>query len=46
MGNIHVKLYEIWTSGSDVIQRHCISKALAAPLFSGLEQFVQFWKTS
>ena len=45
MGNIHVKLYEIWTSGSegDVV-RHFISKALAAPLFSGLDPFVQHWK--
>ena len=36
MGNIHVKLYEIWTigSGGDVVQRHFLSTALAAPLFS------------
>ena len=45
MGNIHVKLYEIWTSGSgDVVQRHFLSRALTAPLFSGLEPFVQYWK--
>ena len=32
MGNIHVKLYEIWTSGSkgDVISRHFLSRALRA----------------
>ena len=47
MGNIHVKLYEIWTSGSgDVVYRRFLSRALAAPLFSGLESFVQFWKTA
>ena len=46
MGNIHVKLYEIWTSGSggDVVERHVLSRALAAPLFSGMEPFVQTWK--
>ena len=46
MGNIHVKLYEIWTSGSggDVVERHFLSRALVASLFSGLEQFVHFWK--
>ena len=45
MGNIHVKSYEIWTSGSgDVVYRHFLSRALAAPLFSGLEPLVKFWK--
>ena len=45
MGNIHVKLYQIWTSGSgDVVYRRFLSRALAAPLFRGLEPFVQFWK--
>ena len=46
MGNIHVKLNEIWTSGSegDVVKRHFLSRALAAPLFSGLEPFVHYWK--
>ena len=47
MGNIHVKLYGIWTSGSEgdvVIQRYFLSRALSDPLFSGLEPFVQFWK--
>ena len=46
MGNIHVELYEIWTSGSggDFVKIHFLSRALAAPLFSGLEPFVQFWK--
>ena len=35
MGNIHVKLYGNWNSGSeDVVLRHFLSKALAAPLFS------------
>ena len=45
MGNIHVKLYGIWTSGSegDVFLRHFLSGALAAPLFRGPEPFVQFW---
>ena len=45
MGNIHVKLYEIWTCGlgGDVIQRYFIQRALAALLFSGAEPFVQFW---
>ena len=45
MGNIHVKLYEIRTSGSggDVALRHFLSRALAAPLFSRPEPFVQFW---
>ena len=43
--NIHVNLYEIWTGGSgDVVLRHFLSRALAAPLFSGLKPFVQFWK--
>ena len=39
MGNIHVKLYEIWTSVSagDAILRHFLSRALATPLFDGLE---------
>ena len=47
MGNIPVRLYEIWTSGSgDVVSRHFLSRALAAPLFSGLEPFVQFWKVA
>ena len=46
MGNIHVKLYEIWTigSGGDVFYRHFLTRALAAPLFSGLQPFVQYWK--
>ena len=48
MGNIkfHVKLYEIRTSGSrgDVVLRHFLCRALAAPLFSGQEPFVQYWK--
>ena len=44
MGNIHVKSYMILTigSGGDVIERHFLSRVLAAPLFSGLEPFVQF----
>ena len=43
MGTIHVKLYGIWTSGSegDVVRRHFLSKALAAPLFSRQEPSVQ-----
>ena len=41
-----MQIYEIWSSGSggDVVKRHFLSKALAAPLFSGLEPFVQYWK--
>ena len=35
MKNIDVKLYEILTSGSEVFYRHFLSRALAAPLFSG-----------
>ena len=37
MGNIHVKLYEIWTCGSglNAVSRHFVSGALAALLFSG-----------
>ena len=44
MGNIHVKLYEVWTSGlgGDVVKRYFLSGALAALLFSGAEPFVQF----
>ena len=41
MGNFQVKLYEIWTSGSG---GDFLSRALAGPLFSGLEPFVQYWK--
>ena len=45
-GNINMNLYEIWTSGSgrNVVYRHFVSRALAAPSFSGLEPFVQYWK--
>ena len=34
MDNIQLKLYEIWTSGSkgEVIKRHFLSRALAAPV--------------
>ena len=44
MGNIHVKSYIILIigSGGDVIERHFLSRVLAAPFFSGLEPFVQF----
>ena len=45
MGNIHVKLYVIWTCGSgEVVYRHFLSRALATHLFSGLKPFVQYWK--
>ena len=46
MGNIHVELYVIWTSGSGgyVVLRHFLSRALAFPLSNGLEPFVQYWK--
>ena len=46
MGNIHVKLNEIWTSGSggDVHLRRFLSGALVAPLFSEAKPFVQNWK--
>ena len=45
MGNIHVKLYGSWTSGSggNVIKRHVLSRDLAAPLFGGEKPFIQFW---
>ena len=36
MENIDVKLYEILTSGSDVVYRHFLSRALAYSLFSGV----------
>ena len=44
MENIHVKLYEVWTSGlgGDIVKRYFLSGALAAPLFRGAEPFVQF----
>ena len=44
MGNIHVKLYEVWTSGlgGDVVKRYFLSVAVAASLFSGAEPFVPF----
>ena len=43
MGIIHVKLYGIWPSSTegDVIQRHVLSRALVAPLFSRQEPYVQ-----
>ena len=42
MGNIHVKLDEIWTSdlGGDIVLRYFLSGALTALLFSGAEPFV------
>ena len=42
MGIVHVKLYEIWTSGSggDIVQRYFLSGALATLLFSGAEPIV------
>ena len=45
MGNIHMKLNGIWTSGSggNVIKIHVLSRALAAALFGGAEPFLQFW---
>ena len=44
--NIHVKLYEIWTSGlsGDVVLKRFLSRALATPLFGRLEPVVQYWK--
>ena len=44
MRNNSVKLFLIWTSGSgvNVIKRHFLSRALAAPLFGGVEPFVHF----
>ena len=44
LGKIHVKLYEIWTSGSggNAVLRSFLSGALAALLFSGAYPFVQF----
>ena len=45
MGNIHVKLCVIWTSGSggDVVYRHFLSGALAALSLCRAEPLVQFW---
>ena len=45
MGNIHVKIYGIWSSGSggNVTKRHVLSRAPAASLFGGAEPFMQFW---
>ena len=45
MGNIHVKLHGIWTSGSKEMSFKDIflPRALAVPLFSRPEPFVQFW---
>ena len=42
MANIHVKLCGIWTNGSggNVIKRHVLSRALAAPLFGEEEPFM------
>ena len=37
--NNSVKLFCIWTSGSDVV----LSRVLATPLFGQAEPFVQFW---
>ena len=44
MGNIHVKLYEIWTSGSggDVVLRYFLSGALVALFAQRSRTFVQF----
>ena len=46
MGNIHVKLYEIWTSvsGGDVVSRHFLSRTLATIWFSGLDHLCNFEK--
>ena len=39
------ELYEIWTSGlGDVVKGRFLSRALAAPLFSGLKPFLKYWK--
>ena len=44
IGNIHVKLYEIWSSGlRDVVLRYFLSGAHVALLFSRAEPFMQFW---
>ena len=45
MGNIHVKLYEIWSCGlrGDNDSIYFFSGALAALFFNGAEPFVQFW---
>ena len=45
MGNIHVKLHGIWTSGSKEMSFKDIflPRALAVHLFSRPEPFVQFW---
>ena len=45
MGNIHVMLHVIWTSGSKEMSFKDIflPRALAVHLFSRPEPFVQFW---
>ena len=44
MGLIHVKLYDIWTSGTagDVFLLHFLSGARVALLFSRAKPFMQF----
>ena len=44
MRNNSLKLFRIWISGSggNVIKRHFLSRALAAPLFGGAEPFCNF----
>ena len=46
MGNIHVKLYKIWTSGSggDFVLRYLLSGALVALLLSGRNHLCNFGK--
>ena len=44
MRNNSVELFRILTLGSgDFFKDISFSRALAAPLFSGAKQFVQFW---
>ena len=37
-----MKLFLVWTSGSVERLKHFLYRALAAPLFGGMEPFVQF----
>ena len=43
MGSIHVKLYEIWTSSSEISFKDIsYLELLQPPLFSGLEPYVHY----
>ena len=44
IGNNSLKLFWIWTSGSDVILRHFLFRVLVAILFDGAEPLGNFGK--